>query len=244
MSEWFRDWFNTEEYLYVYRNRNEKDAKKLVDLILRNANLKKNAKVLDLACGTGRHSIFFALCGFKVTAVDLSETLLKVARASAQAANVDIEFIHADMRYFCVNEKFDLIVNLFTSFGYFEEDEENFRLFDFVDEHLEENGLFVLDYFNRNYVENNLVKLSEDNTDGTKIVQERSIVGNRVVKKIKVLKNGIEKNFEENVRMYYKTEIIKEIVKRNMKIKKIFGDFEGNNFEIDKSKRIIIIAER
>ncbi len=244
MSEWFRDWFNTEEYLYVYRKRNEKDAKKLVDLILKNTNLKKDAGILDLACGTGRHSIFFASCGYKVTAVDLSENLLKVARASAQAANVDIRFIQADMRHFCVNEEFDLIVNLFTSFGYFEEDEKNFRLFDFVNKQLSEKGSFVLDYFNRNYVENNLVKLSEEKTNGTKIIQERSIIGNRVVKKIKILKDGIEKRFEENVRMYYKSELVEEILKRNMRIKNIFGDSKGNNFDIDTSKRIIIIAER
>lgn len=244
MSEWFKDWFNTEEYLFVYRNRNEKDAKKLVDLILKNTNLKKNSKVLDLACGSGRHSIFFALYGFDVTAVDLSENLLKVARASAQAANVDVRFIQADMRHFCVDEKFNLIVNLFTSFGYFEKDEENFRLFDHVKNELAVNGYFVLDYFNRNYIENNLVKSSEDIVGDTKIVQERSIVGNRVVKKIKISKNSVDKSFMENVRMYSKAEIEEELQRRNLKIKNIFGDFEGNSFDIDKSKRIIIIAEK
>ena len=70
MTEWFKEWFDTDEYLYVYRNRNEEDAKKLVELILHNVDLKPPADILDLACGTGRHSILFAENGYDVTAVD------------------------------------------------------------------------------------------------------------------------------------------------------------------------------
>jgi len=70
MTEWFEDWFNTEEYLNVYRHRNEEDAKNLFDLIIKNVLLEKGSKVLDLACGAGRHSILFAKNNFDVTAVD------------------------------------------------------------------------------------------------------------------------------------------------------------------------------
>ena len=90
MSEWFEVWFNTDEYLDVYQHRNEADANALVQLILKNVNLDRNASVLDLACGAGRHSILFAKRGFKVTAVDLSDNLLRVAKKSAEKNKVSI----------------------------------------------------------------------------------------------------------------------------------------------------------
>lgn len=244
MAEWFREWFNTEEYLHVYRKRNEKDANKLVELILNSVNLSNNSKVLDLACGTGRHSILFAQKGFKVTAVDLSENLLKVARQDAKEAKVNINFVQSDIRNFCISSKFDLVVNLFTSFGYFENDEQNFILFDIVKNSLVENGYFVLDYFNENFVRKNLVSKSQEIYKDEKITQEREIAGNRVVKKIKIEKDGKEKNFMENVRMYSRKEIEKEIDKRDMKIKYLFGSSSGEAFDIEHSKRIIIIAQK
>ena len=115
MSEWFEDWFDTKEYLSVYSHRNEQDAKKLVDLILQNVNIPSGSKVLDMACGTGRHSILFAENGFYVTAVDLSKNLLEIAKGSTECAGVNINFVHSDLRSFCVNSKFNLVVNLFTS---------------------------------------------------------------------------------------------------------------------------------
>jgi cyclopropane fatty-acyl-phospholipid synthase-like methyltransferase len=244
MAEWFREWFNTDEYLYVYRNRNEQDAKKLVELIIKNVNLPENSRVLDLACGAGRHSVLFAQKGFKVTAVDLSENLLKVARLSAKEANVNINFVQADIRHFCINKKFDLIANLFTSFGYFDDDKENFLLFDTVQELLNKNGSFALDYFNPIYIRKNLVKKSEEPFNGGKIIQEREIVGSRVIKRIKIIKDGKVKNFIENVRMYSLDEIENEIKKRGMKIKHIYGNSNGDSFAAEKSKRIILIAQK
>ena len=121
MKEWFKDWFNTEEYLNVYRHRNEQDAKELIELILENINIHLGCNILDLACGAGRHSILFAQRGYKVSAVDLSKNLLKVALDAAIKAKVKINFIKADLRNLCIKPKFDLVVNLFTSFGYFDE---------------------------------------------------------------------------------------------------------------------------
>ena len=244
MKEWFEDWFNTEEYRNVYKHRNENDAKELVELILENTDIPRDGKVLDLACGPGRHSILFAQKGYKVSAVDLSKNLLKVALDSAVKSNVKVNFIEADLRNLCIKPKFDLVVNLFTSFGYFEDDKENFKLFGRAFYFLNDNGYFVLDFFNKDYLQKNIVAKSEGYIDRSRIIQERKIEGERVIKKITILNNGNEKHFMESVRMYSKDELITEIEKRGFKVEKVFGGVRGRTFDLETSQRIIIIARK
>jgi cyclopropane fatty-acyl-phospholipid synthase-like methyltransferase len=244
MAEWYEDWFNTEEYLNVYRHHNEADAKKLVELILSNISLPGNSKILDMACGPGRHSILFAQRGYKVTAVDLSENLLALARSTAKDFGLKINFIKSDMRVLNSDEKFRLAVNLFTSFGYFSEDEENYKILFVVYEHLEKNGYFILDYFNRRYIEKNLVPYSEESLPNGKIIQERSIAGNRVMKNITIFKDGNQKNYMESVRMYSINELLEITEKIGFIKQKLFGDFYGNPFDVETSPRLILMDQK
>jgi len=244
MSDWFEDWFNTKEYLEVYRHRNESEAKELVSIILNSIQIPENGSVLDLACGAGRHSIYFAQKGYDVTAVDLSQNLLLVAKEAALENKVNIEFIQSDIRYFSSGKKFDLIVNLFTSFGYFETDSENFMLFEIVKKYLNNSGYFVLDYLNKTYVQNNLVKESTDMLGKGEIIQKRFIEGNRVVKDIFINQNGSSKHYRESVRLYDDQELKAAISDAGLRIEKVFGEFNGKGFEKDNSKRIIIIASK
>ncbi len=242
MAEWFEEWFNTEEYLNVYRHRNDAEAEQLVELIIANTDLRQKADVIDLACGTGRHSILFAERGFNVTAVDLSENLLSVARASAESLGLEINFVTADLRNFCITSKFDLAVNLFTSFGYFESDAENFSLFTDASDLLKDEGYFVIDYFNADYIRKNLVPHSESIINGKKIIQERKIQGDRVIKEITVAKNGTRRSYRESVRMYSESELKAGLEKSGLRIIKTFGDFNGSRFDLNSSSRIIIIS--
>jgi len=244
MDEWFEEWFNTEEYLNVYRHRNDAEAEQLVNLILANIDLEQNADVIDLACGTGRHSILFAERGFNVTAVDLSEKLLSVARLNAESLGLQINFVTADLRNFCITSKFELAVNLFTSFGYFESDVENFSLFNDAFDLLKDDGYFVIDYFNANYIRKNLIPHSEDIINGKKIIQDRKILGDRVIKDIVVAKNGTRRNYRESVRMYSDSELKAGLEKSGLRIIKTFGDFKGSRFDLNSSSRIIIISSK
>ena len=244
MTEWFKEWFNTKEYLEVYQHRNDADAKELFTLIMNNIQIQKDGKVLDLACGAGRHSILFAKMGFDVTAVDLSENLLKVAKANAHFEDVKVRFIEADLRHFWLNEKFDLIVNLFTSFGYFENDEENFSIFSTASGLLKPGGFFVFDFMNRGYVENFLVKESKGQIASEEITQKRRIEGDRVIKDIIICNNGDTKTFYESVKMYRLNELKLAITEKGLAIKETFGDFKGNKYIEESSPRIIIIAQK
>ena len=244
MSEWFEDWFSTEEYLYVYRHRNNDDAVDLFNLILKNIEIEPGAKVLDLACGAGRHSILFAKNGYDVTSVDLSENLLNVARKSAEELMLNINIIKSDLRLLNLADRFQLIINLFTSFGYFEQDYENEKIIKIVEQQLNENAYFVLDFFNVVHLKKNLIPISYDKVEEAIIRQERTFDQDRIVKKITVIKKNSERIYFESVRAYSKSELSRMILKNGLKIIKIFGDYSGNAFDEDNSSRIIIIAQK
>ena len=244
MAEWFESWFESEEYLKVYKHRDEREALQLVESIISITNIKNKSKILDLACGAGRHSIEFAKKGFFLTAVDLSENLLNNAKVNAQNAEVDIDFIRADIRDFYIDDKFDLVLNLFTSFGYFESDEENFKVFKSAYDHLNENGFFIFDYFNKKYLEENLITNSSLRIEDGEIIQKRRIEKGRVIKDIIIKKNGNEKYFKESVKIYSLDEIKSKLELTKFNIKDIYGSFDRSKFDESLSNRIIIIAQK
>lgn len=244
MNEWYKDWFNSDEYLLVYKHRNEADADKLLRLIFDNILIKQGSKILDAACGAGRHSIQLAQRGFDVTGFDLSDTLLKVARKNLNGSNLKVNFIKADIRHFYSKEAYNLILNLFTSFGYFDSDDENFQFYVNAFSMMEDKGYLVFDYFNSNYISNNLVPESKKTINDMEVTEKRFIIGNRVNKTINIKKDGIEKTFTESVKLYSYKEIVKRFEEIGFVDLKIFGDFEGNKFDENRSQRLIIICQK
>lgn len=243
-KEWFHYWFNSPEYLNVYKHRNDVDAEQLIRLILGAIPLNDRARILDLACGTGRHSILLAKKNYDVTAVDLSENLLNIAKCEAADKNVKINFIHSDIREFDSQEKFDLILNLFTSFGYFETDEENLSILNKAYHLLNKSGYFVLDFLNAEYLSNNLASYTEEFFNDIKIEQFREIQNNRVNKKIILTNDKKSKEFYESVRLFNKIELENYLKNIGFDIFKTFGDFLGNDFEQFTSPRLIMICRK
>lgn len=241
---WYKDWFNSEYYLKVYKHRDESEAEKLVELIETNIKLIHQSLVLDMACGAGRHAIAFAKKDYKVTAVDLSQRLLEEAKKNAIDAGVNINFVLSDILDFQTDKKFDLAVNLFTSIGYFESDEENYAVIKKANSVLREEKFFVLDYFNKEFLLNNLIPTSIISENGLKIIQNRSIEGNRVVKKITIENDGSFKEFYESVRLYSFEEIKDMVKSAGFKIINEVGDFYGNSYKKETSPRLILIAKK
>ena len=150
---WFKKWFD-ENYLLLYSHRDCEDAEKQVQLIIHTFNPKKNAKLLDLGCGDGRYLYLFNKRGFQTFGLDLSERLLRKGMEKYKNPNV----ILGDMR--AIPGHFDIILSLFTSFGYFEIERENEKVLDSVSESLNKGGWFWLDFLNPTVVKKNLVKES------------------------------------------------------------------------------------
>lgn len=241
---WYKDWFNSEDYLLVYKHRDSLEAEILVKLIQKKLNPLSSSHVLDMACGAGRHSIAFAQKGYSVTAVDLSERLINEAKKNAIQANVNVDFVQADIRDLKLDQQFDLVVNLFTSFGYFETDKENFIVIQKAYDLLKSGGYFVLDYLNKNHLEKNLVPLSTFSENGITITQKRTINKNRVEKEITIEKNKSFNKFYESVRLYDFDELKDILEGTGFRIFKTFGDFNGNIFEQNSSPRLVIFAEK
>lgn len=244
MQNWYKDWFESPNYLHVYNHRDDTDAQKLSDLILSTTNLSPSSKILDAACGSGRHAIYFSLKGYKVFGFDLSKNLLQKAYENSVAQYVHLHLIQADIREICFKSEFDLILNLFTSFGYFESDEENFSFIKRAFSFLKENGYYVMDYFNKYYLEKNLVPESEKNIDELKIIEKRKIENDRVIKEITILKNNFEEKYFESVKLYDANKIIEEFLRSGYKLDKIFGDYDGNEFQETISPRVILFFKK
>lgn len=240
MSEWFKDWFDSSEYLNVYSHRDHTDAKNLLDLIKNNYNFKKGSKVLDAACGKGRFSNLFAKNGFDVTSFDLSMQLLRIAQRKSNQNNLNAKYFRSDIRNVPLKGSFNLVLNMFTSFGYFTNDNENFLFIRKSHELLNEKGYFIFDYLNKDFVINNLLPISHKTIGNKRIIEERKINNNRVEKKIIIESLSERKTFQESVLMYSPDEIIDGFNSCGFKVDKIFGDYIGSNFNSINSERLLI----
>lgn len=244
MSLWFEDWFASELYFLTYGHRNDDDARLLFELILRTTGIFPPARVLDLPCGPGRHSVLFARQGFRVTAADLSPLMIQKAREKAEQEKVEIEFVQEDIRKFSSELKFDLTLNLFTSFGYFDDDEENFGIIRKMSQLTISGGWFVLDYVNPYYIRKNLIPETSSNAGEYTIVQKRNIEGKRIVKQIEVKRGEQRECFKESVAMYSNQEITSCLQDNEFTIVCVCGDYPGNHFDSEASPRQIFFAKR
>ncbi|MGY0426901.1 MAG: class I SAM-dependent methyltransferase, partial [Polaribacter sp.] len=143
-KDWFTDWFNTPYYHILYKDRNNTEAQLFIKNITTFLALPKGSHILDIPCGKGRHSVFLNSLGYKVTGVDLSENNILYAK---QFEKEDLHFKVADMRKAFV-KTYDTIFNLFTSFGYFENDSEDILILKNIKDRLKKNGSFVFDFLN------------------------------------------------------------------------------------------------
>jgi len=241
---WYKDWFNSENYIKVYSHRDETEAEKLVELITKSIILQPGSSVLDMACGSGRHAITFAKMGFDVTAVDLSVRLISEAKKNALQTGVKLDFVLSDILEYETSKRFDLVVNLFTSIGYFENDEENFSVIKKAYDLLNQGGYFVLDYFNKDFLLKSLIPTTVFSENGFRITQNRSIEGTRIVKKITIENKDSCEEFYESVRLYSYEEILIYIKKAGFTTMKQYGDYFGNNYERETSSRLIIFASK
>jgi len=246
-KEWYRHWFSLD-YLSLYSHRDEEDAALVVDLIERCISVDKDSRILDLCCGDGRHSVEFAKRGYNnITSLDLSAVLLNVGkrRISRQRFNdASVDFIKADMRTLPFSSCFDLVVNLFTSFGYFE-DGENKDVIISIKGILKKGGYLFLDYLNKAYVYNNLKPETISRVNCKVVTERRSLVdlGRRIEKKIIIESNGNTEDYLESVRIYSPEELVEMFTQIGFEITNIFGDYTGSSLK-ENSPRTILVAKK
>jgi SAM-dependent methyltransferase len=237
-ADWFEEWFG-EDYLRIYQHRDETEAEHVVDLIARLMEGQSIDSVLDLGCGAGRHSK--ALCErWWTVGLDLSAALLRIARREIP----DAPYVRADMRELpFAPESFDLVVNLFTSFGYFEDDRENARVLLRVCDALRPGGSLVIDFLNASQVRSDLVPYDERVENGITIEQTRAISpDDRFVEKtIRLRERG--KEYIERVRLLSPWDLERMLEGAGFVVAARIGDYTGAPWS-EESPRTILFASR
>jgi SAM-dependent methyltransferase len=237
-DRWYTKWFN-DEYLALYSNHDAAEARSAIELIRSRLPFVPPGITLDLGCGAGRHLAF--LNGQQPTiGLDLSPWLLEVARHKARATPL----VRADMRRLPFRDRaFTLIVNLFTSFGYFADDAENRGVLGEVARVTAPGGWLVLDYLNAPYTRGSVVPFDGRRVGPFWVQQEREMSsdGRFIKKTIRLVERDTV--FTERVRLFEPHELVAMLVEREYAIANVYGDYQGTPLS-DKSPRAIIIAER
>lgn len=236
-ENWFASWFDTPYYHILYKERDEAEAQHFMDNLTHYLNLPEDAKILDLACGKGRHSMYLNTLGFDVTGADLSEN--SIAEASA-AANEKLHFKVHDMRI-PFEEKFDAVFNLFTSFGYFENDEDNLTTLKAIHDSLSEYGFAVIDFMNTNYVINNLVPEEIKTVEGIDFHIKRYVKDHHIYKEIDFEDKGKKFHFTEKVKALTLSDFEQMMEEAGIYLLDVFGDYKLRKFYKNDSERLIMI---
>ena len=236
-SEWYLDWFNSPFYHLLYKERDSSEATYFMNNLINKLQIDKNSSILDLACGRGRYSLYLSNIGHKVTGIDISKENISEARKNESDK---LNYILHDMRY-PLNQKFDLILNLFTSFGYYEKDADNLSVIKSIKSNLETDGQAVIDFFNIDYILDNLVEKEEKNIDKTKFIIHRYLENDLLVKDISILFNNKSYKFQEKVKAYRMDDFLAMFKSCNLKLKEIYGDYKLNSFNKNSSNRLIMV---
>lgn len=237
---WYEKSFGSD-YLLVYRHRDMQGARHEVKAMIDWLGLPDGAAVLDLCCGMGRHSLALADFGYLVTGVDLSGSLL--AEARRQDAEGRVRWIRGDMRNVPLQETFDAVVNLFTSFGYFDDDDNNGRVLREIARLAKPGGRFIIDYLNPDDVRRRLVPHSERTQGELCIDETRRIEGGFVRKRIVLREPGQpSREYEEQVRLYDLPQLTALAEQAGLRVGRVYGGYDGQPFSALSSPRMILVG--
>ena len=232
------DWFDSDYYHILYKHRDYSEARNFIDNIIEYLDLKKGSKILDLACGIGRHSIYLDEIGFKVVGTDKSPNNIKRAKASQ---NQSLSFLQMEM-IDNTNHKYDGIFNLFTSFGYVNHD-YNLKTIKNIERQLKDNGTIIIDFMNTLFVKNNLVIEETKVIDDLSFKIKRRSDGKHIYKEIK-FNDKKDYFFQEKVMDLSLKDFENYLKRYNLKIIKTFGDYNLNEFDIKNSERLIMVIKK
>lgn len=238
-TDWFTAWFNTPYYHTLYKHRNDVDAQFFMQNITAFLKLPKTAHIIDLPCGKGRHSIYLNTLGYTVSGGDLSENSIAYAK---QFENDTLNFEVWDMRK-PLEKRYDAVFNLFTSFGYFDDDNEDLAILKGMKNGLKEDGFLVMDFLNVIKVEHNLVAKETKNIDGIQFDIKREIKDGFIQKHISFFADGEQHSHTEKVKFIAIDKMKTYFEKVGLEITAVFGDYSLNSFDEQNSDRLILVAK-
>jgi SAM-dependent methyltransferase len=241
-SDWFASWFDSTHYHTLYAHRSDAEAARFIDTLVDHGHLTPGAAVLDLGCGAGRHARYLASKGFDVTGLDLSAESLRTARLSEGPA---LRFVQQDMRAPFGVRAFDHVVNLFTSFGYFEEIGDHLTVVQNIAGALRPGGSVVIDYLNTRVAERRLVPYEESTRDGVTYRITRWTDAGHIFKRIAIDDGrGAPVEFVERVAKLGLEDFRFMFALSGLSMAETYGDYTLAPFDVETSPRLIVLAAR
>jgi SAM-dependent methyltransferase len=238
---WFEDWFNSPYYDKLYHNHNEAEAKSFINILMEYLKPAPNNKIADIPCGKGRYSKYLSGFGLDVYGFDLSER--NITEASKYAGD-KLHFYTHDMRQPFYINYFDFIFNFFTSFGYFDSDRMDIRVLRNFHAALKPGGRLVIDFFNADYVIENLKVFETIDAEGAIFTIKKEFDGRSIIKRIDIADKGQAYHYIEKVRAYKMNNFEKMLAESGLKLVETFGDYRLSKFDKQNSPRLILIAEK
>ena len=240
---WFKDWFNSPYYHKLYFKRDEAEAAEFINKLMLHLQPPAAARMLDVACGKGRHAIQLAAKGFDVTGIDLSEDSIMEAR---EEETENLHFYLHDMRLpFWINY-YDYAFNFFTSFGYFKTRREHDDSIRTVAQALKHDGFFVMDYLNTHYAEDHLVHKSEKSVDDVNYYMTKWFDEYYFYKKIVVEDEQLDEPLEytEKVAKFTLGDFTDMFAFQGLQIQEVYGDYNFSDYHVAKSPRLLMMVKK
>jgi len=238
---WFAHWFDSPYYHTLYKNRDEKEAQAFIENLVQHLQIKKGSKLIDIACGKGRHATYFNSLGLDVVGVDLSPNSIASATKNA---NATLQFSVHDMREVYQENSFDVVTNLFTSFGYFEENTDEQKAINAMASNLKSEGVLIIDFMNVKKVIANLVASEQKTINGITFDIIRKIEAGYIIKDIQITDGAIKQHFQEKVKAITLANYSEFITNVELKIIDIFGNYKLEDFNAITSDRLILICKK
>ncbi|MCU0440936.1 MAG: methyltransferase domain-containing protein [Bacteroidia bacterium] len=240
-KEWFSEWFNSPYYHILYQNRDEKEAEFFLRNVVAKLNLTPEKRIVDLACGKGRHAIFLNNLGFDVTGVDLATKSIDYA---SQFENQHLRFEVQDLRCLHFESKFDAAFNLFTSFGYFKSLEEDQLVIQNIHSILNKNGLLLIDFMNIECVIEKLISNEQKTINNIHFTIHKWIEDGFIYKRIGVQDGNQQMEFTEKVQALQLGHFEQLLNTTHFTIQHVFGNYALDAFNPTGSDRLIIVAKK
>jgi len=223
-----------EEFAYIF---DPERIKREVDFIEKVLDCNHPLKILDLACGNGRHSIELARRGHSIIGLDLNRFFLEQAASAAKEAQVTVKWLNSDMRQIPFENEIDAVISLFSSFGYLESDQDDQVVLDQVVKALRSGGKFVMDFINHEWIMRNYCAHEQRIlSSGVMIRMLRNFdlaTGRNHERRTRIFPNGKREEVEMIVRMYTAVELIRMCEAAGLQIQEIYGDYNFEPLTID-----------
>jgi SAM-dependent methyltransferase len=241
-KEWFSEWFDSPYYHMLYHNRDYSEAEFFLSNLIQYFGSNKDRKIIDLACGKGRHAIYLNSLGYDVTGIDLSEYSITEANKSA---NDHLRFEVQDLRRLtCQEEEFDIALNLFTSFGYFASKEEDALVISNIHRILKPGGFLLIDFMNADVVRTSLIEHQSKEMCGIRFAISKHLENDFIVKEISFYDRDRHFEFKEKVQMLTIEDFEELLSDSGFTVKKLFGNYALEDFKRNSSERLIILAQK